>query len=289
MFNLLVKGMPWEKQCDVMPTDRILSTTYTSQTLRDRYMTTSNVNYDALCSLPALFVEETDRSNPLQVARVGKLTKVRPNSDTVTLEYYFDETIPPVPQDTLVKLTSLLDINMPTRGWTELGTTHWAVKDADLFRILLSSAYDKGRTPSVFDVPRIQSVDPRQLSVMMPFAGFDAIYTAIRNVATSAEMKCDRADSIWEHHAVLQDIVSLIDRSAIVICDCSGRNPNVFYEIGIAHSLGKEVILITQDKNDIPFDLIHLRYIHYLPNSEGLTKLEAELAERIQTLQKKIL
>jgi hypothetical protein len=57
---------------------------------------------------------------------------------------------------------------------------------------------------------------------------------------------------MWENPAIIQDIVSLIDRSRVVICDCTGRNPSVFYEIGIAHTLGREVILITQNPEDSP-------------------------------------
>ena len=67
------------------------------------------------------------------------------------------------------------------------------------------------------------------------------------------------------------------DRSSVVICDCSDRNPNVFYEIGIAHTLGREVILITQSEADIPFDLLHLRYVRYLNNPEGRTAFSAAL------------
>ena len=79
-------------------------------------------------------------------------------------------------------------------------------------------------------------------------------------------------------------MVSLIDRSRVVICDCSGRNPNVFYEAGIAHTLGREVILITQSGSDIPFDLRHLRYIAYHNNGEGRTKLKEEVVKRLNTL-----
>ena len=58
-------------------------------------------------------------------------------------------------------------------------------------------------------------------------------------------------DVIWES----------INRARIVIADTTTRNPNVFYEIGICHTLGKDVILITQDSEDVPFDL-HLSLIH---------------------------
>jgi hypothetical protein len=58
----------------------------------------------------------------------------------------------------------------------------------------------------------------------------------------------------------------------------------VFYEIGIAHTLGREVILITQSVEDIPFDLRHLRYVHYLNNGEGLNQLSMRRRQRLETL-----
>ena len=119
----------------------------------------------------------------------------------------------------------------------------------------------------------------------MPFdAAFNDVYTAIQNAAEQAGIRCRRADDIWENPAIIQYVVSLIDRSKVVICDCSGRNPNVFYEAGIAHTLGREVILITQSEHDIPFDLRHLRYVRYLNNAEGRTALTQALAARIGTI-----
>lgn len=100
----------------------------------------------------------------------------------------------------------------------------------------------------------------------------------------SIGLRCRRADDIWENPAIIQDIVSLIDRSRVVICDCTNRNPNVFYEIGIAHTLGREVILITQNTNDIPFDLRHLRYVSYLNNAEGRQVLGQTLQRRLEAI-----
>jgi nucleoside 2-deoxyribosyltransferase len=120
---------------------------------------------------------------------------------------------------------------------------------------------------------------------MMPFAGFSPVYEAIQAAVSDAGMECIRADELWEHSTIIQDIVTIIDRAAIVICDCTNKNANVFYEAGIAHALGKEVILITQSKADIPFDLQQHRYIHYLGNSEGLAGLTKELSGRINTLK----
>lgn len=61
----------------------------------------------------------------------------------------------------------------------------------------------------------------------------------------------------------------------------SGRNPHVFYEAGIAHPLGREVILIAQSEHDIPFDLRHLRYCN---NAEGRATRKQALLARMQTL-----
>lgn len=120
---------------------------------------------------------------------------------------------------------------------------------------------------------------------MMPFdAAFDDVYDSIRRAAENVGLRCRRADDIWENVAVIQDVVSLIDRSRIVVCDCTSRNPNVFYEAGIAHTLGRDLILITQNENDIPFDLRHHRYFRYLNNAEGRGALTEALQGRMQTI-----
>ena len=126
---------------------------------------------------------------------------------------------------------------------------------------------------------------PTLASAMMPFSdGFNAVYDTIRQASEGVGLRCRRADDIWENAAIIQDVVALIDRSRMVVCDCSGRNPNVFYEVGIAHTLGREVILITQNDDDIPFDLRHIRYIRYLNNAEGRAELLSSLQNRMQTV-----
>jgi len=76
----------------------------------------------------------------------------------------------------------------------------------------------------------------------------------------------------------------LISKARVVVCDLSGRNANVFYETGIAHAVGAEVILISQHQTDVPFDLQHIRYINYLPNVEGLADLATNLKRRLRTV-----
>ena len=155
----------------------------------------------------------------------------------------------------------------------------------------ISSCDDGARrivfSPSAFSVPA-EKPDPNLLSVMMPFTGsLSPVYNTIKAAASATGFQCLRADDIWDDSTVIQDVFSLIFRSYIVVCDFSGRNPNVFYEAGIAHTLGKHVIPITQSAEDIPFDLRHHRYALYLNNSEGRDKLQGELISRLQGLAAK--
>jgi hypothetical protein len=142
-------------------------------------------------------------------------------------------------------------------------------------------------SPSIFNVPS-DPVDSNLVSVMMPFStNLSPVYSSIQLAATNAGLTCTRADDIWDHSTVIQDIFSLIFRSFIVVCDFTGKNPNVFYEAGIAHTLGKHVIPITQAEQDVPFDLQHHRYIKYLNNTEGVGVLKSALESRFLTLSKK--
>ncbi len=139
-------------------------------------------------------------------------------------------------------------------------------------------------SPNIFSIPEAP-VESQLISVMMPFnPAFSGVHSAISEAANSAGFTCKRVDDIWNHSTVIQDVFSLIFQSFIVVCDFSGKNPNVFYEAGIAHTLGKHVVPITQSEQDIPFDLQHHRYAKYLNNGEGLETLKQELYSRFLTL-----
>jgi len=142
-------------------------------------------------------------------------------------------------------------------------------------------------SPNIFQIPNV-SVDQNLISVLMPFRSeLSDVYEAIKEASKIAGFYCKRVDDIWDHSTVIQDVFSLIFQSYIVVCDLTGKNPNVFYEAGIAHTLGKHVVPITQSEGDIPFDLKHHRYALYLNNGEGREKLKADLASRFRTLASK--
>ena len=127
------------------------------------------------------------------------------------------------------------------------------------------------------------------LFILMPFADeFRPIYEDhIKKVAEEIGIRCGRADDIFSNRSIMSDIWSAINAAKILVADCTGRNPNVFYEIGIAHTLSKETIIITQKIDDIPFDLRHLRIIEYSYNPRGMIKFEDALKRTIQNLLEK--
>lgn len=207
--------------------------------LPDRFRNGDNIDFQSLRALPTLFLEETFGDRP-QLARVGTIRSASLVGRDVILEYAFDNGVPPLTNDHLETFAAQLGI-----GEFEFRRTHWAIKDADLFRVLLRNLQPRRNRPTVFQIAEPEFVEPTLMSAMMPFhPNFAPVYETIQRVAGEFGLRCRRADDIWENPAVMQDVVSLIDRSRIVVCDCSGRNPNVFYEAGIAHTLGREVILI---------------------------------------------
>jgi hypothetical protein len=138
--------------------------------------------------------------------------------------------------------------------------------------------------PSVFKIPQ-KEINPNLVSVMMPFnPAFRGTFEAIKKVTEHMNLECLRADDIWENSTFIQDIFDLIYCARIIIVDFSERNPNVMYETGIAHTLGKTVIPIAQSLNDVPSDLGHHRVLKYLPNDEGYRNLSNELYKRIKTI-----
>lgn len=232
--------------------------------------------------MPCLFIPEGREG---EICRVGRITRARISNREAVFDYVLDQDVPAFTNGQLFARKRELDKATTRHDWF-WQHNHWAVKDVDLFRVLLGVARPQRQRPVVSQVSEIEAIDVNLVSAMMPFdASFGGVYGAIQMAAANLGMQCQRADNIWEHHAIIQDIVSLIDRSRIVVCDCTGRNPNVFYEAGIAHALGRDVILITRSEHDIPFDLRHIRYISYLNNGEGLAGLTLALQQRMQTLR----
>lgn len=122
--------------------------------------------------------------------------------------------------------------------------------------------------------------------VLMPFRdSFIRIYEEhVKPTLEALGFRVIKADDIFKPGPIVEQIWEYIIRSRIIIADVTERNPNVFYELGIAHTLGKDVIIITQSEEDVPFDLRHLRYFKYSDNREGWKKLKENLENAVRTI-----
>jgi hypothetical protein len=128
----------------------------------------------------------------------------------------------------------------------------------------------------------VQATKPKPFCfVLMPFdAGFTDIYQfGIKGACEDADIYCERVDEQIFLGSMLDRIYNQISKADILVADMTGRNPNVFYEVGYAHALGKNVILLTQNAEDIPFDLKHFPHIVY---DKTISKLRPELAKRLE-------
>jgi hypothetical protein len=116
--------------------------------------------------------------------------------------------------------------------------------------------------------------------VLMPFQDdFSDIYKfGIKGACEDAGAYCERVDEQIFTETILERIYNQISKADIIVSDMTGRNPNVFYETGYAHALNKQVILLTQISEDIPFDLKHYPHIIYEGN---IDKLRNNLKNRI--------
>ncbi|MDX6696082.1 MAG: hypothetical protein QOF02_3685 [Blastocatellia bacterium] len=123
--------------------------------------------------------------------------------------------------------------------------------------------------------------------VIMPFSGdFKNIYeTAIKTAVEEANLKCVRADEIEGAFVIHKQMIDRIDRAKIIIADLTGQNANVFYELGVAHALGANVILLAQSFNDVPFDLRVCKIINYRNTIGGESELKKKIKEAIASLE----
>jgi hypothetical protein len=124
--------------------------------------------------------------------------------------------------------------------------------------------------------------DPSLVFVLMPFGEpwSDRVWEAIQRIIAGYGVKAERADN--RHGPVVtEDIWRGIVEARIVLADITGWNPNVFYELGIAHTVGKDVILVTQPSARLPFDTQGYRHIIYSDNPAGMKLLEREIPQKL--------
>jgi len=118
-----------------------------------------------------------------------------------------------------------------------------------------------------YECPHNISRDDGFVFVMMPFENSSSIYDAIKQAVNGIKnFNCERADDKYTNHSIwCERICKKIRKANYLVVDTTGRNPNVFYELGFAHAIGNntKAIIITQNIEEAPFDVKDLGHIIY--------------------------
>jgi hypothetical protein len=127
--------------------------------------------------------------------------------------------------------------------------------------------------------------------IAMPFSKeFDPVFNSIKRALKNENLAVVRTDELLGGGHIIEDILEGIASSEIVVVDVTGRNPNVFYELGIAHMCKDvdKVILLSQDVESIPFDLRAFRHIVYSKSTGGLRTLADNLRNSVIAVRSKV-
>src|SRR5471032_743617 len=153
MYNFLVTGLEITSPRGslVVGQDRLFL--HTNSDLVARYAPSGSLDEAALMALPLLVANESSSDPKFQtVARVGTITRIRKDRGGLHVEYVLDLDVPPIPNCVLESLAPQLNFVISTRVFDDFHTNHWAVKDADLFRVLFTESIGH-RKPTIFKLP----------------------------------------------------------------------------------------------------------------------------------------
>jgi predicted PurR-regulated permease PerM len=116
-------------------------------------------------------------------------------------------------------------------------------------------------------------IDNSLVFVLTPFgSSYKEEYYTIRNACNEIGLRAMRGDETYVPGDILTHIIQNLAKAQYVIANINGRNPNVFYELGIAHMMNKQTILISHVEEETPFNIQSMRIIYY-QNIEELHKL----------------
>lgn len=100
----------------------------------------------------------------------------------------------------------------------------------------------------------------------------------------SERIHCHRADKEPRPGEIITHVIENLVDADIVVADLSGKNPNVFYELGVRHTVANNTLLIADSIDDIPFDLRGLRAISYKYDPEGMLRFRKDLENAVRSI-----
>lgn len=157
--------------------------------------------------------------------------------------------------------------------------------------VVLDDSYQVGqcglaawKTRARFENVCIRKDTPKAF-VIMPFASeLDFVHKVINLTVEDYGFNCIRADEIAISRPIMDDVKTQIANADLVIVDFSGKNPNVYYEAGIADAWKKDWIVLAQSSEDMTFDVRHIRSIRYTNTMGADEKLAKDLGNALTAL-----
>ena len=157
--------------------------------------------------------------------------------------------------------------------------------------VLLDDSYGAGqvglrtwRTRARFENVHIKRQTPTCF-VIMPFSTeLDFVHRVITEEVSSYGIRCIRADEVYMSRPVMDDVKQMIAAADLVMIDFTGRNPNVYYEAGLADAGRKDWIVLSQSSEDMTFDVRHIRSIRYTNTMGADTRLRNDLSQALEAL-----
>ena len=157
------------------------------------------------------------------------------------------------------------------------------------FRVLdvTSEPVKKGNPKQTFKKleKSTQVIEGDNCFVMMPFSDpigsyYEKIYEPAIEKAGLIPVRAD--NEIFGTGKIMDQICTGIHEAKVLIAELTTKNPNVYYELGLAHALQKPVVLVSSNEEDVPFDLKHIRVIYYDVNDPFWgNKLIEKVAENV--------
>jgi hypothetical protein len=140
-----------------------------------------------------------------------------------------------------------------------------------------------------------EASDKEECFVIMPIAErddygpthFADVYKhVIKPAVEAAGLRCIRADEVHRANLIHLDILHRIVNAKLAICDLSGLNPNVMFELGIRQAFDKPVVLIKDDRTRSPFDISPLRHQEYdaALSYKGVLAAQAVLTKAVESM-----
>lgn len=126
-----------------------------------------------------------------------------------------------------------------------------------------------------------QALDPTLCLVIMSFSESpslcDFYEKAVKPTVAALGYKCERMDEQHFNGSITRQLLRNIRQARFIVADMTEARPNCYYELGIAHTLGKEVIHIANSADDVHFDVKNFNFIIY----KRIDDLAVRLKERI--------